>query len=114
MRKPSCYTWLLLLVVVEVISQTYLAAFGNKDLAAIVYVMAGIGIGLVPLLRRKVADISIETEDSYSIPWQRIAFGLLLVGISYFGFQAIKAQPLDYTFADMLPIINKQLFITLA
>ena len=50
LRKPFWYTWLLLLVVLEVISQTYLAAFGNKDLAAIVYVLAGIGIGLVPLL----------------------------------------------------------------
>lgn len=93
-------------MVLEVISQTYLAAFGNKDLAAVVYVLAGIGIGLVPLLRRKAAEIPTEMEDRYSIAWQRIAFGLLLVGIGYFGFQAIKAQPLDYTFADMLPIIQ--------
>ena len=97
---------LLLLVVLEVISQTYLAAFGNKDLAAIVYVLAGIGIGCVPLLKRQAAEVSGEDGGERLSALPIIAFGLLLTGIGYFGFQAIKAQPLDYTFADMLPIIQ--------
>ncbi len=106
MQKPSWYPLLLLLVVLEVISQTYLAALGNKDLAAIVYVLAGIGIGLVPLLKRKEGRPRTEVANGRSNALPLITFGLLVIGIGYFGFQAIKAQPLDYTFADMLPIIQ--------
>ncbi|WP_020537895.1 hypothetical protein [Lewinella cohaerens] len=106
MFKPSWYPLLLLLVVLEVISQTYLAAFGNKDLAAITYLLAGIGIGLLPVLKREAGKLAPQGEGLRSNRWTTIAFGLLVAGIGYFGIQAIKAQPLDYTFADMLPIIQ--------
>ncbi|MGH1433360.1 MAG: hypothetical protein ACRBG0_02770 [Lewinella sp.] len=106
MRKSSWYLLLLLLVVLEVISQTYLAAFGNKDLAAIAYLLAGIGIGLLPLLKREVGEPSPPKQEQRSNRWTATAFGLVIAGIGYFGIQAIKAQPLDYTFADMLPIIQ--------
>ena len=68
--------------------------------------MAGIGIGLLPVLRRETGERSPQGAGLRSNRWTAIAFGLVVAGVGYFGFQAIKAQPLDYTFADMLPIIQ--------
>jgi hypothetical protein len=97
--------WLLLAAcTLEVLSQTYGLKYGSKDISAIVYVLMGIAVGILPLLPQREEQILPQKEV---FPFLRyFGLGLLAVGIFYFGGQAIRAQPLDYTFADMLPIIK--------
>ena len=89
----------------EIVSQTYLANYGSRDLAAVLYLVAGIGVGVFPLLIQPKMVAGWHTSKLPKVvTW--LILGLLLLGIFYFGHLAIKARPLDYTFADMLPIIQ--------
>ena len=97
---------LILLVTLEALSQTFVRTYGNKDLAAIVYIIAGLLIGFLPLLK----GVPHITKASESKPLSRIIFRLMpfLIAffIAFFGWQAIQERALDYKYADMLPVIE--------
>lgn len=95
--------WLGLIVLVELLAQTYLPAYGSKDLAAVLYLAAGLAVGLLPLFSKQLAAVS---PASLPKPLAWLLFTLLVAATTYFGWQAIQAQVLDHTFADMLPIIK--------
>lgn len=100
--------FLLLLTVfaiLEAFFQTYLVQYWNKDLAAVGYLLTGLAIGILPLA-------VIPTQKTLSSPSRtqrilhRVLYGVLALAIFYFGFRIIQAQPLDYKYADMLPIMK--------
>lgn len=105
MKNKTNFTLLFLAATIEVLSQTYLQRYGSKDVAAILYLLCGIAIGILPLLKR-----TSDTIGSYNLPISSIgkwvAWAFLSIGVFYFGYQTIQGQPLDYKFADMLPIIQ--------
>ncbi|MEL7423967.1 MAG: hypothetical protein AAFN81_13285 [Bacteroidota bacterium] len=106
MRLPTPLIVCFFLVLLEIVAQTYLAAYSSKDIAAIIYLLAGIGVGIYPLFFSWRHDTPTLPSDGAS-KWRGwFAFGLVSIGIMYLGWRAAQAQPLDYTFADMLPIIQ--------
>ncbi|MEL6969160.1 MAG: hypothetical protein AAFZ63_20875 [Bacteroidota bacterium] len=106
MRLPTPLIGFFFLVLLEIVAQTYLAAYVSKDIAAITYLLVGIGVGTYPLFfnwRHRTLTLPSEGMSKW---WGWFAFSLVSISILYFGWRAVQAQPLDYTFADMLPIIQ--------
>ena len=108
MIKNDRFLWwpiaLLLLVIIEVISQTYWHRTGNKDIAAIIYLLAGLGIAMLPMLQSNFR----AKKSSPKLWWPLYLLGMLsifaLVGWSVPSI--FRNVPLDYKMADMLPIIQ--------
>ncbi len=96
---------LVLLSVIEVFCQTFGQRYWDKDVAAILYLLAGLGIGIIPLIKIKKS----KSATNYSVisslfVW--IGYGLVFAICLFLGAELFRNQPLDYTFADMLPIIE--------
>jgi hypothetical protein len=106
MPRQRVLLLLTALAILEAYFQTYMVQYGNKDLAAFGYLLTGIGIGILPLF-----IIPAQEAESSPTRTQRILhralYGLLALAIFYFGVGIIQAQPLDYKYADMLPIMKK-------
>lgn len=105
LTQSQVFISLVLLSTLEVLAQTFLQAYWSKDASAVIYAFAGLLIGILPLLKtRPGANNSGEMRGKTALHYLLLVF--LSLFISYFGWQAIRQQPLDYTFADMLPIIQ--------
>jgi hypothetical protein len=103
--QSQVFISLVLLSTLEVLAQTFLQAYWSKDASAVIYAVSGLLIGILPLLEtRPGANASVEMRGKTALHYLLLVF--LSLFISYFGWQAIRQQPLDYTFADMLPIIQ--------
>lgn len=96
---------LWLICCIEVLSQTYLARYGNRDLAAMLYLLSGLSVATLPLWI-KAQNFSAQTSSIFIRSMRAGIFALLSVGVCYFGWKAMQSQPLDYKTADMLPIIK--------
>lgn len=105
LTQSQVFISLVLLSTLEVLAQTFLQAYWDKDTSAVVYAVAGLLIGILPLLKIK-PKVYATTNLKSNTTIHFLLLALLSLGISYFGWQAIRQHPLDYTFADMLPIIQ--------
>lgn len=99
------------LVVIEATSQTFLVQYGDKDLSTITYLVAGLALPICVLVQsygNAPAKISSPSQTGRSIPqsWRLIVLLLLSMILVWQGHEIITSRPLDYTFADMLPIIQ--------
>ena len=101
MKKP--FYLLLLFTCLEATSQTFGLHYGNKDFAAILYIISGVLIGVLPLMKNKGED-----NFNFKIPifakWWVFIF--ITIAVWILGISLFNEQPLDYKFADMLPIIQ--------
>lgn len=105
LTQSQVFISLVLLSTLEALAQTFLQAYWDKDASAIVYAVSGLLIGALPLVKTKpVSYASKNLRGKTALHYLILVF--LSLSISYFGWQAIQQQPLDYTFADMLPIIQ--------
>lgn len=96
-----------LLLVVEALSHTFGLRYGNKNFMAILYLLAGLGIGILPILQQGASVRLVQPTTikvSFSARW--LMFIMLALAMVFTGMQIMSAQALDYTFADMLPIIQ--------
>lgn len=101
----------IILLVIEATSQTFLAQYGNKDLSAVSYLVAGLALPICVLVQAygntpAKTSPQAQNEKLISQPWRLVALLLLSVALVWQGQEIITSRPLDYTFADMLPIIQ--------
>ena len=97
------FSLLLLFTCIEAASQTFGLHYGNKDIAAILYVISGVLIGVLPLIKTKKEDF-FNLERPIFVNWG--AFFIIAIAVWMLGSSLFLAQPLDYKLADMLPIIQ--------
>ena len=103
--RNELFLTLCALSFLEVFAQTFCAHYISKDIAAIMYLITGIVIGVVPLLKVEVTPRTIIAAKSNS-KVVYVLFSLLAISLLLVGMQKVSDQPLDYTFADMLPVIK--------
>lgn len=105
LNRSTLLIILLVICCIEVISQTYLAHFGNRNLAAFLYLLSGVSMATLPLWI-KAQDFIAHHPSIFIRSIRAGIFAVLSIGVCYFGWKIIQSQPLDYKSADMLPIIK--------
>ncbi len=103
------YQLLFGIVLLEIICHTLFINIGLEEFISMSYLFAGIAIGIMPFLKTKdqsikwvnqIFDFKLITPIAFSLFLTTIVFAIIK---SYLDFQS---HPLDYTQADMLPIIQ--------
>lgn len=96
---------LILLVIVEGLCNTIFINYYDKENSSIVYLVVGLFISILPLIKVKAAETIDIPGKAY-----RAALTLGMLGISFYLYKEAKPLfaniPIDYRLADMLPILK--------
>lgn len=84
-------------------AQTYGFWWGYEAAASILYLVAGLGLAVLPMRREQVANAP-DRRWSYPAAWSLLF--LLILWCIWRTPQLFSAAPLDYRQADMLPVIR--------
>lgn len=90
----------------EVLALTFLKDYAGKDLSAILFPLAGSFIALSPLALPRHAAEPNNTSGRLPGMLPYLLLGAGSLWCLYEGWSRIQQQPLDYHYADMLPIIK--------
>lgn len=71
---------------------------------AILYIVAGLGVAILPLIKTKSAEAISSKQLSPTVYW--FLFTLIAGAIITLGTNLFQEVPLDYKIADMLPVIE--------
>lgn len=93
-------------VLVEVLCQTHWLGLYDKRIVSVVYLAAGIAVGVLVMLRQNSRPLPPAADNRWVIAGATTLF-LCLAGYTVVQAQEIfRTVPLDYRTADMLPVIS--------
>ncbi|MEZ5043080.1 MAG: hypothetical protein R2828_24500 [Saprospiraceae bacterium] len=105
LNKSIISILLILLVIVEGLCNTIFINYYDKENSSIVYLVLGLFISILPLIKVKATETIDISGKAY-----RVALTLGMLGISFYLYKEAKPLfaniPIDYRLADMLPILK--------